>query len=530
VAHGERVTGASPASILVLGALVGAGSGSDFRPADSAGAAVRQERIKSRLAPLTIGSTSLFSLSLRDLMRVLKVPGMSVAVIDHFEIAWAKGYGVARAGSAMPVTPQTLFQAGSVSKPVAAAGALSLVEGGKLALDEDVNRRLTSWKVPDSPFTRDQKVTLRRILTHTAGTSGHGFPGYAVDSPRPTLVQVLKGEKPANTAPVVVTVTPGSAWRYSGGGVCIEQLLMTDVTGQLFPEILRERLFDRIGMGSSTYEQPLPPARAALAASGTYADGREVPGRWHVYPEMAAGGLWTTPTDLAKFAIEIALSAQGRANHALSQGMAREMLSTQFPQVGEPTWGDKLHPDRMGLGFFLGDASRPARFGHIGDDEGFAAILILFGDTGQGAVIMVNSELGIEIANLVLASIAKEYDWHFTPPLYPTIVTQVYGFLAVPLALVLASALGLFFALSTAPRAWIAYVLACLMTVYVHVVAALLGFWQDWMVHPLRGPFGGLLILMPVTIAIVLVAPLWRRWRGRPAPPIMPRRDSGRSA
>ena len=335
---------------------------------------------------------------------------------------------------------------------------------------------------------KDQKVTLRRILTHTAGTSGHGFPGYAVDAPRPTLVQLLKGEKPANTAPVVVTVIPGSEWRYSGGGVCIEQLLMTDVTGQPFPEILRERLFDRIGMTSSTYEQPLPPARAALAASGTYADGREVPGRWHVYPEMAAAGLWTTPTDLAKFAIEIALSAQGRANHALSQGMAREMLFPQFPRVSEPTWGDKRNPDRMGLGFFLGDSLRPERFGHIGDDEGFAAVLILFGDTGQGAVIMVNSELGIVLANLVLASIAKEYDWRYTPPRYPMLVMLLYVFLAVPLALVLACALGLFYALSPAPRAWISYVLACLMTVYAHAVAALLGFWPDWMVHPLRGP------------------------------------------
>jgi CubicO group peptidase (beta-lactamase class C family) len=499
-------------SIVAMYTLVGCWSGSNSSPADSV-ATIRQKRIESHLAPLTIGSTTLFSLSLGDLMQVVGVPGLSVAVVDHFEIAWAKGYGVAQVGSAMPVTPQTLFQAGSVSKPVAAAGALSLVESGRLALDEDVNRRLTSWKVPEGPLTVNQKATLRRILTHTAGTSGHGFPGYAVDAALPTLVQVLKGEKPANTAAVVLTSVPGSAWRYSGGGVCIEQLLMTDVTGQPFPEIMRERLFDRIGMNSSTYEQPLPPARAELAASGTYTTGREVPGRWHVYPEMAAGGLWTTPSDLAKFGIEVALSAQGRANHALSQSMAREMLSPQYPRVGEPTWGDKRNPDRMGLGFFLGDASRPARFGHIGDDEGFAAVFIMFGDTGQGAVIMVNSDLGIAIANLVLASIAKEYDWRYTPPLYSKVVTLLYVFLAIPLALVLACTLGLFYALSPAPRAWIAYVLACGMTFYAHTVTALLDSWQEWMVHPLRGPFGGVLLLMPVTMALVVLAPTWRRRR-----------------
>jgi CubicO group peptidase (beta-lactamase class C family) len=297
--------------------------------------------------------------------------------------------------------------------------------------------------------------------------------------------------------------------------VCIEQLLMTDVTGQTFPEIMRERLFDRVGMSSSTFEQPLPPARAGLAASGSHIDSGEVPGRWHVYPEMAAGGLWTTPTDLARFAIEIALSAQGRANHALSQAMAREMLSPQFPEVGEPCWGDKRRPDRMGLGFFLGDSSRPARFGHVGDDEGFTAILIFFGDTGQGAAIMVNSDLGIVLANLVLANIADEYGWHYTPPLYSKFVTLLYLLLAVPLALVLSGALFLFYAFLRVRHAWIAYLLACLMAGYAHAVAALVGAWQNWMVAPLRAPFGGLLILLPVTLVIIVLAPLARRRRGR---------------
>ncbi len=503
------------AAILAACVFVSCGSGSVTRPSGVADTEVRQERIESHLAPLSIGSTTLFSLSLRDLMRVLEVPGMSVAVIDHFKVDWAKGYGVARAGSGMPVTPQTLFQAGSVSKAAAATGALSIVESGKLALDEDVNRRLMSWKVPDSPFTRDQKVTLRRILSHTAGTSVHFFPGYAVGAPRPSLVQVLKGERPANSPPVVVTSVPGTAWHYSGGGVCIEQLLMTDVTGQPFPEIVRERVFDPIGMTSSTCEQPLPPERATLAASGTYATGSEVAGRWHVYPEMAAAGLWTTPTDLAKLAIELALSAQGRANHVLSQGMAREMLSPQFPRVGEPTWGDKRNPDRMGLGFFLGDSTRPARFGHIGDDEGFTAILIMFGDTGQGAAIMVNSEMGIVLANLVLANVAKEYGWHFRPPLYPMLRTLLYVFLAVPVALILASVLGVFYASTRARHIWVAYVLGCVLTVFAHAIPALLGVWPYWMLHPLRGPFGGVLLLMPVTIALYVLAPIWKRLRSR---------------
>jgi hypothetical protein len=236
---------------------------------------------------------------------------------------------------------------------------------------------------------------------------------------------------------------------------------------------------------------------------------------------MAAAGLWTTPTDLAKLAIEVALSAQGRANHVLSQGMAQVMLSPQFPRVGEPTWGDKLNPDRMGLGFFLGDSTRPARFGHIGDDEGFAAILIMFGDTGQGAVIMANSETGIELANLVLANVAKEYGWRYSPPLYPKIATLLYVFLAVPVALILASALGVFYMSSRGPHTWIAYALGCALTVFAHAIPALLGLWAYWMVHPLRGPFGTVLFLMPGTIALFLLAPIWkhRRVRSATSPP-----------
>jgi CubicO group peptidase (beta-lactamase class C family) len=361
-------------------------------------------------------------LSLQELMKLYRVPGLSVAVIDHYKIAWAKGYGVTEAGASTPVTPHTLFMAGSIAKTPTAAAALYLVEHGKLALDEDVNQELKSWKVPQSEFTAQQKVTLRRILSHTAGTTVHGFPGYAVDEPRPTLLQALNGEKPANTDAVRVDLVPGTKWRYSGGGVLIEQQLMMDVTGEPFPQLMREVLFDKLGMGDSTYEQPLPPARAAQAASGTYGSGRTVRGKWHVYPEMAAGGLWTTPTDLATFAIEIALSRQGKSNHVLSQAMAQEMLKPQADRVQEIALGNQQHVDRMGLGFFLGDASRPDLFGHIGDDEGFQAMLYLFGDSGQGAVVMANSDNGILLGDYLLSNIAREYGWkEYVPSNRPTV-------------------------------------------------------------------------------------------------------------
>ena len=339
-------------------------------------------------------------LSLAELMKLYNIPGLSVAIIENYKIVEAKGYGVTEVGSSTPVSTHTLYQAGSISKPVAATGALSLVEKDKLSLDEDVNVKLKTWKVPENDFTKTEKVTLRRIMSHTAGLTVHGFPGYDVDDPRPTLVQVLDGEKPANTAAVRVDTVPGTQWRYSGGGVTIEQLLMTDVTGKQFPALMRELVLDKIGMNDSSYEQPLPAARAAMTAGGTATDGTEIHGRWHIYPEMAAAGLWTTPTDLAKFAIEIALSKQGKSNRILSQKMTREMLT--------PVMND------VGLGFFL-DKDNPGQFGHGGDDDGFEALLTMNAETGNGIAVMANSNNGIALANHIIEGVVKEYGWSYKP-------------------------------------------------------------------------------------------------------------------
>jgi CubicO group peptidase (beta-lactamase class C family) len=366
--------------------------------------AARIQRVENGIPPIPFSDTEPpLQLNIEQLMQLYKAPGLSVAVIDNFKIAWAKGYGVTEPGSHNPVTIHTLFQAGSISKPVAAAGTLFLVQQGKLSLDQNVNDRLKSWQVPDNEFTtnKDQKVTLRRILSHSAGLTVHGFPGYAVGAPIPTLVQIFNGEPPANTKPVRVDTVPGTKFIYSGGGVTIEQQLVIDVTGKPFPQIMRETVFDKLGMHDSTYEQPLPPARATMAATATHADGMAVPGKWHIYPEMAAAGLWTTASDLAKFGIEIALSKQGKANHVLSETMTREMLKPQIDQVG--------------LGFFLGQYKNPEEFGHNGDDDGFKAFLIMFADSGKGVAVMANSDNGINVADYVIRSVAKEYGWNYTP-------------------------------------------------------------------------------------------------------------------
>src|SRR4029450_6894944 len=208
-------------------------------------------------------------------------------------------------------------------------GALHLVEAGTLSLDADVNTKLTSWKVPDNQFTSTEKVTLRRLLSQNAGLTLHGFPAYDVSARVPTVVQVLDGAPPTNTAPIRVDTTPGAIWRYSGGGFTVMQQMVIDVTGQPFAQFLQTTVLGPIGMTSSSFEQPQPSARAALTAAGYYADGTPVRGRWHVYPEMAAAGLWTTPTDLAKFAIEIQETLAGRGHGIISPAMARQYVTEQ---------------------------------------------------------------------------------------------------------------------------------------------------------------------------------------------------------
>ncbi len=369
--------------------------------------------------------TAPLRLGLRELMDLYRVPGLSVAVIDNFNIVWAKGYGVTQAGTSNPVTTHTLFQAGSVSKTVAAAGALSLVEQGVLGLDRDVNDNLVTWHLPASDFTSVQKVTLRRILSHTSGLTVHGFDGYPRSGPVPTLVQILNGEKPATNVPVRSVAVPGSAWRYSGGAVEVEQQLVMDVTGLAYPDAMRRLVLDKAGMNDSTFEQPLPASRAAFAASGTDEHGHALPGDWQVIPQMAAAGLWTTPTDLATFAIEIARSVHGQSNRILSTQMAQEMLRPQVPRVAELALGNDAHPDRMGLGFFLGDATRPDLFGHIGDDPGFQAMLLMFGASGKGVAILTNSPNGISLGDYLIGRIAREYAWsEYVPPARHAIATN----------------------------------------------------------------------------------------------------------
>ncbi len=376
------------------------------------------------LPPVLVKGEPPATTKLVDRMATLQVPGVSVAVIHGGKIEWARGFGETRLGGPA-VTPETLFQAASISKPVTALAVLHLAESGKLNLDTDVNQYLKTWKVPENEFTVKTKVTLRELLTHTAGITVHGFPGYASDAALPSVVQVLNGEKPANTPAIAVDTIPGSNWRYSGGGFVITQVLLEDVTGQPFPKLMHDLVLAPIGMTRSTYEQPLPQNRMAEAAMPYHPDRQPVPGGPHVYPEMAPAGLWTTPSDLARYAMEVQQALAGKSKAVLSAEMAREMLTP-----GQNKWG---------LGVATGGGAGHPYFTHGGANEGFQCNLVAYYN-GDGAVIMTNSDRGGELAGEILRTIAHEYGWpDFQPAEYasskvndPKILARYVGAYRMP--------------------------------------------------------------------------------------------------
>jgi CubicO group peptidase (beta-lactamase class C family) len=354
-----------------------------------------EQALEAMVPPVKIAGREYRPRPVTDLMQRENVPGISVAVVEDGRIVWARAYGVADSSSGQAATAETMFQAASISKPVAATGALALVDEGILSLDRPVNEQLTSWKIPAHDFT--EAVTLRRLLTHTAGLTVHGFPGYAIGAPLPTVVQVLNGEAPANTLAVRVDVQPGSRWRYSGGGITVAQALMTDATGEPFAKLMDRLVLRPTGMKHSTFEQSLNGAEAAGAASAHNSKGQPIPGRFHIYPEAAAAGLWTTPSDLARWAVAVSSASQGETGGLLKPETARAMLT---PGMGD--WG---------LGVGLQGEGADMRFWHNGVNEGFRSILFSYPQRRQAVVIMANSDTGNEVLGPVRVAIGRVLGW-----------------------------------------------------------------------------------------------------------------------
>jgi CubicO group peptidase (beta-lactamase class C family) len=332
-----------------------------------------------------------------EALSLLDIPSASVALIDEGRIAFARAYG-------KDATPSTVYQAASLSKFVAAIGAMHLVESGTLKLDEDVNDKLSSWKVPINEFDATSKVTLRGLLSMTGGIGVPGFVGYEAGAPLPTLRQILDGTPPANSPPVTVIAVPGSAYHYSGGGYEIAEALMQDVTGKPFPQLMRELVLEPMGMSDSSFDQPPDASLMARAASGHFGDGKELPGRWRICPEHAAAGLWSTPTDLAKLLVQLANVWQGLSSIFLHRRTLQEILTQQN---GGP----------YGLGAAVTGDGASLVLMKRGQNIGYQGYLILYPATGQGLVVMTNSDNGSRLAEALIKRAAAAFDWPDLPPL-----------------------------------------------------------------------------------------------------------------
>lgn len=366
----------------------------------SAAASARPDFADNLRRSITIAGEEQARFRLSARMAHYRVPAVSVAVIQDCRIVELRAFGTAAPGR--PATPRTLFQAGSIAKTFTAVAALRLVEENVLSLDADVRRQLTSWSLPDSPLLRDRSVTLRGLLSHTAGINQEGGIGYVRGAALPTLRDILDGRAPANTDPIRVTRAPGTGWHYSGGGYYIAQALMQDATRASYPALMARFVFRPLGLRNSHFAQPLDDRHASRAATAAGPDGNPLAGGWRVNPELAAGGLWTTPADVARLLIGIARSVRGERGAILGSDTAAQLMTR-----GPGNWG---------LGVDLGRPGGARRFGHTGHNTGFVSEYVMYPDTCQGAVVMTNADQGGWLVTETLRAIGEAYGWPDRPP------------------------------------------------------------------------------------------------------------------
>ncbi|HTX48140.1 MAG TPA: serine hydrolase domain-containing protein [Caulobacteraceae bacterium] len=329
-------------------------------------------------------------------------PAVSVAVIENGDLAWSEAFGLMEAGAEAPATPDALFSGASISKPITAAMALHYVERGRLDLDTDINRYLTSWRLPENEFTLGRPVTLRHLLSHTAGTTVHGFGGMPPGSDLPTLLDVLEGRPPALTAPVRVDKKPGHSVRYSGGGSMIVQLVLEELSGKPFANLARELVFDPLGMDRTTFENPLPESIREGAAVG-HEGGSPIPGKWVCVPQLAAGGVWTTARDYARFMIACRNAWLGIPSPLFGKRLAEQMMTSQG--------------GLFGLGWEVMGEGAGRRFSHGGSNDGYQCEAMALLEPGNGAVVLTNAESGLILYWEVFAAVARAHGWReFMPP------------------------------------------------------------------------------------------------------------------
>lgn len=361
-----------------------------------------QERVENNIYAIDEnGDNDSLAVSLESRMKTLNIPGVSITVFDNNEILWSKGYGKKNKETGEDVTENTIFQAASISKVVSSVAAFKMIEENMFSLDEDVNIKLVRWKVPNNEFTQNEKVTPRRIMSHTSGLSTSGFQGYNQKDPIPSLMEILQGSNITNSEPVRVVQKPGESEIYSGGGMTVLQMLMEDVSGKEFSQLLADLVLRPTDMKLSSFCYPLPKHLRDLASIGYDEKGYAIDGGYHIYPEKAAAGLWSTSSDLARFMIALGKSYRGEKNGILKQSSTQIMM-TRVPKAG-------------GTGVGIDGEGEAFRFRHSGGNAGFRCYAVSFANTGRGVIIMTNSDNGSHLIHEIVRTVAREYNW---PPMF----------------------------------------------------------------------------------------------------------------
>ena len=336
---------------------------------------------------------------LQTWMKEAGVPAVSISVIKDFTIHWSRAFGIADAATGRPVTPGTRFQAASISKPVMAAAAAVLADRGQLDLDADVGQSLHSWALPRLGASGSQPITPRMLLSHTSGLDdGLGFPGYDQSEARPDALAILKGRPPAKTPAIVARQAPMTKSRYSGGGSVVMQVLLMDVTGKPFPDLMQSLVLKPLGMGKSLYQQPLTSKLNADTALAHDSKGQRFKAPWKVYPELAAAGLWSTPTDIARLVSSLQKTKAGQDTKPFTKASASELLSP----VGLGSFSAGFNVFRQGEGWY---------FAHLGANQGYRSFLIGHMAKGYGLVVMTNSDGGFRLIERICRRIQTAYDW-----------------------------------------------------------------------------------------------------------------------
>lgn len=333
-------------------------------------------------------------------MRHYSVPAVSLAIVHDGKLALAKAYGEVQSGFGEPVTTDTVFSVGSLSKVGAAMVVLRLVADGAVDLDADVAKAIKRWRVPNSPIRvrEGMHVTLRGLLSHTAGLSVHGFADFQPSEDIPSVVEILEGAAPAKNAPVQLIYPPGASSAYSGGGTTVVELLVEEITKLEFPDAAEENVFAPLEMARTTYRNPLPASHGNIARAHDE-DGKLAakPRGWHTFAERAASGLWTTPSDYARMVVALMDSYHGTGGF-LPQSIAIDALT----EVGASPYG--LGPELDGFGL-------NRRFMHGGSNESYKAFFEVYIERGEGLIVFTNGANGDAIYAEIRRAAASAFGW-----------------------------------------------------------------------------------------------------------------------